>query len=75
MADQDQQPLHANDPVEAPPVPPPRRASGHVLPQGGRGRGRGQGAAKGDGGAGRAAEPAHIGTGQAGGRVYISNFD
>jgi hypothetical protein len=52
MADQDQQPLHANDPVEMPAVPPPCRASGLVLPRGGRGRGRG---------AGRAAEPAHVG--------------
>jgi len=34
--------------------------------------GCGQGAAQGDGGVGRAAKPADLGTGQAGGRVYIN---
>jgi hypothetical protein len=83
MADQGQHPLQANDSVEEPPVPPPRRG-GRVLPRAGRGRGRGrgrggrgrgQGAARGDGGARRAVQPADVGTGQAGGRVYRSNFD
>ena len=84
MADQDELLPEANDPVEAV-VPPPRQV-GRILPSRGgrgrgrgggrgRGRGRGRGASRGEGGARRAAEAANVGTGQAGGRVYRSNFD
>ena len=86
MADQDELLPEANDPVEAV-APPPRRVGRILPPRGGRGRGRGRGrgggrgggrgrgASRGEGGARRAAEAANVGTGQAGGRVYRSNFD